>query len=247
MHRGYVKSWRKMVEWGWYKDVPTRSLFEHLLRVANGKDKISYGVHVKRGQVITGRKKLSFETGLSEQQVRTALKKLLKTNEISTKIATKSYTIITIINYSEYQVTEEHHQPDLQPRSNQEATKKQPLSKNVKNVKNVKNTTIKAFSPFSIKPDSVTEEDWKDLILHRKKVKATETERAYKTIIAQLSIAEKNGFSPKTCIDEICNRSWRGFKAEWMNKKDFNSTPGLNGEIPKVGSMGPWIPYQEDV
>lgn len=36
---GYITIHRKIVDWEWYKDIPTRVLFEHLLLTANWKDK----------------------------------------------------------------------------------------------------------------------------------------------------------------------------------------------------------------
>jgi hypothetical protein len=34
---GYIKLHRKLVDWEWYTDIPTKTLFIHLLLVANHK------------------------------------------------------------------------------------------------------------------------------------------------------------------------------------------------------------------
>lgn len=35
---GYIKIHRKMLDWEWYDDIPTKTLFLHLLLTANWKD-----------------------------------------------------------------------------------------------------------------------------------------------------------------------------------------------------------------
>ena len=94
--KGFIALQRKVLEWEWYNDIPTKTLFIHILLKANFKDKNWQGHLVKRGELITGRKQLSQETGLSEQQTKTALKKLQSTNEITIK-ATNRFSIINII------------------------------------------------------------------------------------------------------------------------------------------------------
>jgi len=99
---GWIKFYRDITEWEWYKDVAVTKLFIHLLLKANHEDKIKCGRLVKRGSLETGRKELSVETGLTEQQIRTALNKLQSTSEITIQ-TTKHYSLITIINYSNHQ------------------------------------------------------------------------------------------------------------------------------------------------
>lgn len=74
------------------------------------------------------------------------------------------------------------------------------------------------FDPLSVKPEWISVEDWSDLVTHRKSIKkAVHTPRAYKSIVTELSVAKQRGFTPRECVDEMANRSWIGFKAEWMN------------------------------
>lgn len=137
---GWIKLHRKLTEWEWYKDNNTKSLFIHLLLMANHKDGRFQGQEVKRGQLITGRKVLSVQTGLSEQQIRTALNKLISTNEITIKTTNKN-SLISIIRYNSYQIENENTKQSTseitndQPTSNQQVT----TNKNDKNVKNDKN------------------------------------------------------------------------------------------------------------
>lgn len=101
---GWIKLYRKMLDWEWYKDVNTKGLFLHLLLIANSNDITWRGIEIKRGQVLTSRSTLAVETGLSEGQVKRSLEKLIATNNVTTK-ATNKYTIITLCNYESYQVS----------------------------------------------------------------------------------------------------------------------------------------------
>ena len=143
---GFIKLQRKILDWEWYNDISTKTLFIHLLLKCNFKDKKWRGNNIKKGQILTGRKILSDETGLSEQQIKTALKKLKSTNEITIK-ATNRFSIITLVNYSLYQDKKtDNNQLDNQPEE-QQATNKQPTSNQqattTKNEKNEKNENKK--------------------------------------------------------------------------------------------------------
>lgn len=102
MHRGYIKEYRKIVDWEWYTDVNTCHLFRHCLYKANIEDKKWRGQFVARGSFITSLEHLSHETGLTIRQIRTALDKLKMTNELTIKTTCKN-TVITVNNYDIYQ------------------------------------------------------------------------------------------------------------------------------------------------
>jgi len=99
---GWIKIYRKMLDWEWYKDGNTKDLFLHLLLTANREDKTWRGVKVERGQSLTSRATLASETGMSEGQVKRSLAKLIATNNLTIK-ATNKYTIITVCNFESYQ------------------------------------------------------------------------------------------------------------------------------------------------
>jgi predicted transcriptional regulator len=124
---GFIKLYRSMKNWGWYKDSITKAVFIHLLLSANFKPNTYKGVLIERGQVPFGRKQLSFELGISEQQVRTALKHLISTNEITIKTSLQG-SIATINNYDTYQDLT-NDVTNNQPTTNQQLTNNQPLSK----------------------------------------------------------------------------------------------------------------------
>lgn len=137
---GWVKTYRSLLSWRWYKDVPTRSLWEHIRIRANIKDKPWMDIVIKRGQFVTSIEKLSDETGLSIQQVRTALKKLRKTEEI-TYSSTSRYTVITVNNYNEYQAVQQTN--NMQTTNEQQTDNKQATTtKEHEEYKNIRiNTT----------------------------------------------------------------------------------------------------------
>lgn len=120
-NKGWIAIHRSILEWEWYDDVNTKSLFIHLLLTANHSDKEWKGILIKRGQVLTGRVSLAKALGLSEQQIRTSIDKLLSTNEI-TKQSTSQYSIISILNYDKYQAKQPIEQPTINRQSNQRVT-----------------------------------------------------------------------------------------------------------------------------
>lgn len=99
---GYIKLYRKLVQWGWYKDNAVKCLFLHCLLTASFKEFKWMGNSMKAGQFVTSYKALSEILGFTVQQIRTALKKLESTKEIKVE-STNKYTIITVLNWESYQ------------------------------------------------------------------------------------------------------------------------------------------------
>ena len=105
MLNGFIKLHRKLLDWEYYKDINTKTLYIHLLlktAFADYKTKDGYIIHA--GTQFTSVKKLSNETGLTVQEVRTSLKKLETTN-IITSTSTNKGTLVTIVNWELLQNT----------------------------------------------------------------------------------------------------------------------------------------------
>ena len=102
MDNGWVRLYRQVLDWEWYRDIKTKSLFFHLLIKARYKDGESRGVAVKKGQVMTSCRQLADESGLTYQSVRTCLDRLVSSGEIVIS-STQRFTTITICEYSKYQ------------------------------------------------------------------------------------------------------------------------------------------------
>lgn len=101
---GYIREYRKIMQWRWYHDIAVAHLFRHLILSANYTTADWQDITISRGQLVTSRQKLAYETGLTEKMVRRCLKALEKTGEIQLQSSNK-YTLITICKYSEYQGT----------------------------------------------------------------------------------------------------------------------------------------------
>lgn len=102
LENGFVKLHRSILKWEWYDDLPTKTLFLHLLLTVSIEDSFWHGIEVKRGSRVTSIPKLSKETTLSIQQVRTAISHLKATGELTVK-ATPKFTVVTVKNYDQFQ------------------------------------------------------------------------------------------------------------------------------------------------
>ena len=161
---GYIKIHRKFLEWEWYDDTNTKSVFLHLLLNANIKPSRYRGLEVQAGSLICGEDSLANQLSMTRQQIRTALKKLESTGEITRK-STNKFSIVTICKWSNYQAIMQDEQDannqqatNKQPTDNQQTTNKQPTSnqqittegeyKNIrrKEYKNI-DSDEKSFSP----------------------------------------------------------------------------------------------------
>jgi uncharacterized phage protein (TIGR02220 family) len=119
---GYIKLYKKLTQWQWYKDGNTLRLFIDLLLDANYEDSKVGFLEIKRGQCLTSIKRIHQNTGLTYQQIRTSLGKLEKSGEIN-KQTTNRYSIITIKRYDDYQNV------------NKQVTNKQQTNNNIKEYK----------------------------------------------------------------------------------------------------------------
>ena len=102
MAEGFIKLYKKMLDWEWYDDPNTSRVFIHILLKASWKESSWHGVKIHPGQLITSLPSLSKETHLSVMQVRTAISHLISTGEITSK-QQANFRIITVIKWDEYQ------------------------------------------------------------------------------------------------------------------------------------------------
>ena len=125
---GWIKVPRSIIQWNWYEDTVTKSVFLHLLLLANHTDAKWREIVIRRGQLVTSYIHLSQALHISVQQVKTALKHLKSTNEIFT-VSTNKYTIVTICHYDCYQNSVEKSNTQ----SNQQITQQQTFEKHTNN------------------------------------------------------------------------------------------------------------------
>ena len=104
--QGYIKLYRSVMNWEWYKNQNTKNLFYHCIMKANHQETKYQGITIPRGAFMTSQKKLSEETGLTIQEVKTAIKHLILTKELtklSTRGKTQGYTLLKVNKYDIYQ------------------------------------------------------------------------------------------------------------------------------------------------
>jgi len=143
---GYIKTYRKLLDWEWYNEPNTMRLFFHCLLKANYQEKKWQGEIIPPGSFVTSSLKLAEELHLSRQQIRHAIFNLQTTNNITTK-TTNKFTVITVLNWAIYQGGEfiettnktTNNLFDLQPTNNQQTT----TTKEYKELKELKKEELK--------------------------------------------------------------------------------------------------------
>lgn len=170
----FIKVYRKLLDWEWYTDVNTKTLFIHCLLRANWKAGIWHGVQYDAGEFITSLPRISAETGLSIQQARTALEHLELTGEVTSRITDKvtgkkynKIRVITINNWDSYQGdnrqdnSQSNRQNRKQLTGNQQAEAQASNSryKNIKNKEDKKEKENKKEKDFLSKDHEQTDEE----------------------------------------------------------------------------------------
>ena len=153
--KGYIKLHRSILDWEWYGDTTTTSVFIHLLLTANWEETRWRGQTIKRGETKTTYKDIAKALGISIQSTRTAISHLESTGEITRRV-TNHRQFITIENYEKYQGcdlptnTQTNTQDTDNLTSDQQATNTHNI-KEYKEIKEVKKTNnIKRFVPPSV-------------------------------------------------------------------------------------------------
>lgn len=159
---GFIKTFRKKLECGWFKDPPVAHLYEYLSLSASYSDIAWRDIIVKRGQLISSRKKMAEETGLSEKIVRRCLNALKRAGEINIE-SNNQYTLVTINNYSEYQGEDQQKASNGPAMGQQRATKKN--NKNKK--KMMRNISCSGMSLWAtLEPDKQDSLDFDEFVAY---------------------------------------------------------------------------------
>lgn len=102
MENGYIALHRKIMDWEWYTDANVLRLFIHLLLSANWKARKWHGEDIGVGEDVVSIRGLARELEMGTGQIRIALAKLENSGVISARAAHR-YTIVKVLNYSQYQ------------------------------------------------------------------------------------------------------------------------------------------------
>lgn len=103
LESGYIKLYRSLLNWEWYDDINTKTVFLHLLLTVSIEESKWHGITIKRGSRVSSYAVLAKETRLTERQVRTAISHLETTGEL-TRYKYPNFTVFAINNYDKYQL-----------------------------------------------------------------------------------------------------------------------------------------------
>jgi len=161
---------------------------------------------------------------LTGKQIRTALDKLVQEGLLVTERFNKSAYDQT----KWYAPTCLKDQADLPKQANETAQKGEPIpdsKPDKKPVSNIYNT--------GLKPESVSDQVWKDFLEVRKAKKAPLTATG---ITRMANEAAKAGWTLEEAMAESVARGWQSFKAEWIKDK-ANGNTNRNGSIDRRSSL----------
>lgn len=113
--KAFIKVYRKLLEWEWYTDTNTKTLFLHCLLKANWKPGNWRGISYNAGEFITSLPVMAEETGLTVQQVRTALNKLKSTGEITDRATDGNHSRGRVITVSNWEIYQDDNRPTNRP------------------------------------------------------------------------------------------------------------------------------------
>jgi biotin operon repressor len=210
---GYVRAWRSLVDWEWYKDTNTKCLFLHLLLTANHSSGRWEGMAINPGQLITSSSALAKAIGLSRQNVRTALTKLKSTSEITIK-STNQYILITIEKWAFYQSDTPLLTSDLtidstsdQPATNQRLTTNK-KDKKEKNEKNINTASLSALDLSFVDPALI--KSFMEFVEHRKTIKRPLSKTSAKKSYDLLMKMSDDTNEQIAIIDQSIANGWQG-------------------------------------
>lgn len=187
---GFIKIHRKILNWQWYSDEVTFRVFLHLLLTANFKPATWKNIKIERGQLVTSITHLCQDLGYSRDTIYKALKRLETSGEIQ-RSPNARFTIITVVNYADYQ--EERTQNERSPNAKRMLAERKLDSIEERKERKERYTTTTTTS-------GVCEENLVNLYGRE------QVERYKKRFIAW---SKKNGVSNMDCITTI---------GEWMMK-----------------------------
>ncbi len=115
---------------------------------------------------------------------------------------------------------------DVEKSSNDRSTTVQPTNNHKPLTNNQKKNKF-----VVVKPENIPEKLWDDFLELRKSKKAPLTERAWNAILRE---SKKAGLTLEAALEEICERTWVSFKAEWVTKKVAQPTASAYGDRASV-------------
>ena len=156
---GFIVIHRKMLDWEWFSDPNTLTVFMFLLLSANWKAGRFQGVEVPRGSLVTSYPMIAQKCHISVMSARTAIKHLKLTGEITAKSYAR-FSVISIKNYDRYQ--------DKNRQANSLLTVNQQAPNNNRTKEQRNKETIKPFMPDGSKQGGTVPEQFTRMLESRK-------------------------------------------------------------------------------
>jgi hypothetical protein len=203
MAKGYIKLWRKSLESPIFRNHKLWHTWQYcLLKATHCETSVMVGyqeVSLLPGQFVFGRKIAAKETGLSEKNIRTSVKYLENSQNVAIKTASK-YSIITIVNWVEYQNETAINLASKRPASGQQAA----TYKNDKNVKNDKKNILGNYSPKF-------QETFSHFVEMRKHIKKPITDYGIELALKKLKTIAPLEQDQIDIINQSISNSYQGF------------------------------------
>ena len=246
---GYIRLYRSLLNWEWYSDINTKTVFIHLLLTANYEPKKWCGVIVGRGQRVFSYGKLAIELNMSVQSVRTSINHLKSTGEVTCK-ATREYSVVTVNNYDSYQQltcepTNDQHTVNTPSTNDQQQCNKAKESKKANKAnKSIYSTAFESYSQGD-EPLLKALNDFAEMRTAIKK--AFSTERAVQMLLTKLDGLASDRETKVAILEQSTFHNWQTvypLKGDDSNGRFTNnaadhgkSTAGSTEEIPKYGKV----------
>jgi hypothetical protein len=217
---GFIRIYRKLLDWEWFQDGNTLKLFMYLLLTAYFKPSRLKGIELLPGQVVVSFRKVCEKTGLSLQELRTAVNHLKSTHEITCH-STHRCTLVTIINWASYQSDGvKSTQSSTQSSTSHQHTGNTPSYKNNENNAK-KDTSDHTFAEF--------------YACYPRKVKRVDAEKAW----AKLGVGDDLFIRIMLALD-LHKKSfgWKKdggrfipYPSTWLNGRRWEDDPAIYSEI----------------
>lgn len=211
----WIKLHRTLKDWEWYDDINATRLLVHLLVSVNYEPKKWKGILIPAGSMVFSWDSLSDQIGLSVKQCRIAMEKLESSGEAARKGAGKGQ-LVTLTKWEKLQNNECEGAANRATKGHEKG-RMRATTKEYKESKEGEEERTYTFnfrkSLVEAGANEILASDWLKV---RTRKKAANTETALKGFLKQV---EKSGLSINEVLTECIERSWSGFKSEWIEKE----------------------------
>lgn len=232
--KGYIKLHRRILDWEWYKDNNTKTIFIHLLLNACYDNCRFMGNAVERGQYMTSLSRLSNDVNIPVRQVRTALKRLAITGEIDMQ-TTNKYSLITICNYESYQLDESKRKTKATSKRQAGDTQTTHINKNIIKKEKNKNNNIIIHKNDEYLAECLLDASWQEVVCMQNSMTLPQVEQSLKDFVSYLFIRDEFKFNLKDFKSHYAN--WLNYNKDKVIKSASSEyTWSWKGQVSKTGT-----------